>query len=227
MFVLGGIIIPEDVWASIRSDLERSKATFGVSGEIKWRYFAPSRAGSKRTSLTQLTGAERNALREELLGAIVAHTSVQLIAAIVDTVAAYGSGGASTTDDLYHDAFKTLSECFQDFLRDLERSRGQRVNGMIVCDNRNNDQDDRLKDFHQALLDDDRRGRSRQNLIEGLFIAASHQSPGTQLADLVAGAVFRAEARSDRRFVDILEPSFRRSPAGCVDGYGIVRIPGR
>ncbi|QHC59801.1 DUF3800 domain-containing protein [Rathayibacter sp. VKM Ac-2760] len=225
VFVLGGIIIPEDVWPLIRGDLERAKAHHHVSGEIKWRYFAPTRPGSKQTSLSHLEAEQRNALRMDLLEAIVLHETVRVIAVVVDTIAIYRSGIVNDADDLYHAAFKRLSERFQYFLQDLTRETSERVHGMIVCDNRNNDQDDRLKEFHQTLLAGGRDMADYQNLIEGLFIAASHQSPGTQFADLVAGAVFRAEGRSDTRFAAILEPSFRRSPSGSIEGYGLVRIP--
>ncbi|AZZ56943.1 hypothetical protein C5E08_14185 [Rathayibacter iranicus] len=98
---------------------------------------------------------------------------------------------------------------------------------MIVADNRNNDQDDRLKEFHQNLLAGGKNTANYSNLIEGLFIAASHHSPGTQFADLVAGAVFRSEARDDKRFASQLESAFRRSPTGSIDGYGLVRVPHR
>ena len=37
-FVLGGIVIPEDIWAKLAADLARLKAHYGIEGEIKWRY---------------------------------------------------------------------------------------------------------------------------------------------------------------------------------------------
>ncbi|MGO4533826.1 DUF3800 domain-containing protein [Leifsonia sp. 2MCAF36] len=100
------------------------------------------------------------------------------------------------------------------------------MNGMIVCDNRNNDQDNRLKEFHQTLLTGEGRNTSvYENLVEGLFIAASHHSVGTQFADLVAGAVFRAEARNDTRFTSQIMSAFRTSPGGVIPGYGVVYVP--
>lgn len=33
-FVLGGIVIPEDIWAKMAGDLSRIKAQYGIDGEI-------------------------------------------------------------------------------------------------------------------------------------------------------------------------------------------------
>ena len=225
-FVLGGIIIPEDVWPKIRADLDLVKSQFNIAGEIKWKYFAPHREGARTHSMSHLSAEQKNAVRAALLAAVIKYKSIRLIACVIDTAGAYGHSHINNADDLYHEAFKQLSERFQYFLQDLERVAGIRVNGMIVCDNRNNDQDDRLKEFHQSLLTG--RGRftsSYTNLIEGLFIAASHHSPGTQFADLVVGSIFRAEARNDARYFDVIEPALRRSSNGVVRGFGLVYIP--
>lgn len=227
IFVLGGVVIPEKVWPSLRDGLQQAKRRYGVSGEIKWRYFTKTHPNGKPNSLSHLSAEQKDALRNDLLDSIVQHKSVRIIAAVVDTVAAFETTRINSADDLYHEAYKVLSERFQYFLQDVEREAGVRVSGLIVCDNRNSDQDDRLKEFHQSLLQGGTFTASYKNLIEGLFIAASHHSVGTQFADLVAGAVFRTEARGDFRFTQRLEAAFRRSPSGNVEGYGIVRVPKR
>ncbi|MGC4174267.1 DUF3800 domain-containing protein [Demequina sp.] len=224
-FVLGGIIVPEEVWPKLTSDLNRAKARHGVVGEIKWRYFSPARGG-KPHSLSHLTDDEKGLLRTELFEAVAKYRSVRVIAAVVDTAAAYRHWPSlKSDDDLYHLAFKQLSERFQYFLQDLERISGQSTRGLIVSDNRNNDQDSRLKEFHQSLLAGGSFTSGYANLVEGLFIAASHHSPGTQFADLVAGAIFRSEFRGDSRFYDQIAASVRRGPNGQVAGYGLVYIP--
>lgn len=226
IFVMGGLVIPEDVWPKIKDDLEIVKRRFAVTGEIKWRFFTAARPGSKPNPLSHLDATQKEALRTDLLALIVKYKAIKLIVAVVDTVQAYQQYHINTPDDLYHDAFKKLSERFQYFLQDLERASGVRMNGMIVCDNRNNDQDNRLKEFHQTLLTGGGRFTSNYgNLIEGLFIAASHHSIGTQFADIVAGAVFRDEARNDPRFKNQILTAFRASPSGRIPGYGIVYIP--
>ena len=224
IFVLGGIVVPEEVWPKLRADLDAAKRRYGVSGEIKWRYFAPNRGG-KTHPLSHLSREDRDALREELLAAITRYKAIRVIASVVNTVDAYKRPQIDDVDDLYHEAFKQLSERFQYFLQDLERESGSPMKGMIVCDNRNNDQDNRLKEFHQTLLQGGRSTSNYGNLIEGLFIAASHHSPGTQFADLVAGCIFRREARGDSRFFDQISDRVRRSPSGQMAGFGLIYIP--
>lgn len=64
-FVLGGIVVPEDIWAKMAGDLSRLKAQYGIDGEIKWRYFAPDRGG-KPHALSHLAAEQKEALRTQL-----------------------------------------------------------------------------------------------------------------------------------------------------------------
>jgi len=108
----------------------------------------------------------------------------------------------------------------------MERESGQRINGLIICDHRNNHQDERLRALHQRLVNSEGIFTSNYaNLIEGLFLAPSHYSVGIQFADLVAGAVYRKFDAEDERFYALIEPLVRKSPTGNAEGYGLVRLP--
>jgi hypothetical protein len=225
LFVLGGLVVPEDLWSKVAADLRRLKAKYGVAGEIKWRYFAPEKGG-KIHSLSHLDAASKDALRVELYEVVTSYRSIRLICVVADIQRAYGLSYVNTADDLYWQTYKQLLERFQYYLRDLERTVGQRVNGIVVCDHRAARDDERLRELHSRLLAGDRGNVTRYgNLIEGLFIAPSHLSVGIQLADMVAGAVFRRFNADDGRFFSQIEGSFRRAPDGKIDGYGIVRFP--
>lgn len=50
-------------------------------------------------------------------------------------------------------------------------------------------------------------------------------SVGLQLADMVAGSIWRKFERSDDRYYKLIESAVRRGPAGNADGYGIVKVP--
>jgi hypothetical protein len=227
LFVLGGIVVPEDFWAKIAADLRRLKAKYEIAGEIKWRYFAPPKGG-KTHSLSHLDGARKDALRVELYETIKSYRSIRLICVVTHVQSAYGLPYVNTADDLYWYSYKQLTERFQYYLQDLERTVGQRVNGIVICDHRAPQDDERLRELHHRLLVGDRENFARySNLIEGLFIAPSHLSVGIQLADMVAGAVFRKFNAQDERFFSQIEGSFRRSPTGKVEGYGIVQFPSR
>lgn len=226
LFVLGGIVVPEDLWAKLAADLRRLKEHFKIEGEIKWRYFAPEKPGSKNHSLSHLNSTQKEELRTKLYEIIGTYKSIRLICVATNVPLAYGLPYIKNADDLYGYSYKQLTERFQYYLQDLERTVGQHVNGIVVCDHRGPKDDARLRELHQQLLDGSRTNfSSYQNLIEGLFIAPSHLSVGVQFADMVAGAVYRAYRANDPRYFRQIEGSFRRSPTGKLQGYGLVKFP--
>jgi hypothetical protein len=226
LFVLGGLVVPEDFWSKLAADLNRLKASFKIEVEIKWRYFAPAKPGAKPNSLSHLSGAQKEILRTKLYEAIRNYKSLRTICVVTHVPLAYKLPYIKTADDLYWYSYKQLTERFQYYLQDLERTVGQRVHGIVVCDHRAPKDDERLRELHHQLLAGAKTTTSRyENLIEGLFIAPSHLSVGVQFADMVAGAVFRQFKVDDARFYSQIEPSFRRSPSGKVEGYGLVKFP--
>lgn len=226
LFVLGGLVVPEDFWSKLAADLNRLKGAFNIEGEIKWRYFAPAKPGAKPNSLSHLTGAQKEVLRAKLYEAIRSYRSLRIICVVTHVPLAYQLPYINTADDLYWYSYKQLTERFQYYLQDLERTVGQSVHGIVVCDYRAPKDDERLRELHHQLLAGAKAATSRyENLIEGLFIAPSHLSVGVQFADMVAGAVFRQFKAGDARFYSQIEPSFRRSPSGKVDGFGLVKFP--
>lgn len=224
-FVLGGIVIPEDIWAKMATDLARLKAHYGISGEIKWRNFAPDKGG-KAHALSHLSAEQKDQLRVQLYEVIRRYKSVRLICVVANTVKAFELGYVNSANDLYWYSYKMLTERFQYYLQDLERVVGQKLNGMVVCDHRGPKDDERLRELHHKLVN----GKggvisSYGNMVEGLFIAPSHLSVGIQFADMVAGAVFRAFKAQDARFADQIKESFRASPSGVMEGFGLVKFP--
>ncbi len=224
-FVLGGVIIPEEVWPKLSAELTRLKRYYDVTGEIKWRYFVPGNSKSEN-SLLHLEPQKRDEFRLQLFTALTRYKSVKIISIIADVPSAYADSTIVDDDGLYQRAYKVLTERFQYFLQDIERESGQRINGIIICDHRNSHQDDRLRALHQRLVNSEGEFTSKyDNLIEGLFLAPSHYSVGIQFADLVAGAIFRKYASSDSRFFDLIRPLIRTSPSGKPEGFGLVAIP--
>lgn len=224
-FVLGGVVVPEDIWSKLDSDLKRLKARFRITGEIKWRYFAPEKEGHKH-ALSHLVYSEKEALRTELYKILCSYKSIRLICVATNVPLAYKLPYIQTADDLYWYSYKQLTERFQYYLQDLARTVGQRVNGIIVCDHRRPKDDERLRELHHKLLTGDKEVFSKyHNLIEGLFIAPSHFSVGIQFADMVAGAMFRHLKAKDDRFSKQISDSFRKSPVGKIEGYGLVKFP--
>ena len=165
-------------------------------------------------------------MRTQLYEVIKHYKLIHLICVVTNTVKAYELGYIKTGDDLYWYSYKQLTERFQYYMQDLERVVGQKLNGMVVCDHRGPKDDARLRELHHKLMN----GKSGVisaygNMVEGLFIAPSHLSVGIQFADMVAGAVYRAFSTTDQRFADQITSAFSSSPAGKIEGYGVVKFP--
>ncbi len=225
-FVLGAIAIPEDIWAKVAADFARIKDNFDVVGEIKWRNFSRDKENNKPHALSHLDGDLKNELRSQLFQLINNYKSIKLISVVVDTVKAYELSYINDGNDIYFYAYKVMTERFQYYLQDLERTVGQKINGIVVCDHRAPNDDTKLRELHYNLMNSTKGVVSKyDNIVEGLFIAPSHLSIGIQFADLVAGAIYRKFSANDDRFYDQISSSLRTSPTGQILGYGLAKIP--
>ena len=223
-FVVGGIIIPMAIWQSLRDGIQGLKIRLQIRGEIKWRYFSPTNDDA-RNPMRNFPHEQRNAIRDELYRIICTHRSVKTLACVVSCAAAYRMASVNGPQDIYHLAYKGVTERFQYHLQDMSRETGSKQLGIVVSDHRGRDDDKVLRGVHQKLLHSNGEFiSSYDNFIEGLFLTPSHQSVGIQLADLV-GAVWRAFERDDARFLEALSPSLRTGRNGSTAGYGIIKNP--
>jgi hypothetical protein len=195
-------------------------------GELKWRYFAQSNT-DELNPMRDMSQQERNEIRTELYEIICGIKSIRSIACVACIEAAYEMTGCTSSVDLYHYAYKPVSERFQYHLQDLSRTVGRTETGIIVADHRGPAQDARFRVAHERLLTNTQNDFTSdyQNLVESLFFLPSAISIGIQLADMVAGAVWRKFEKGDDHCYRQLEPSLRKSPAGKVEGYGIIKFP--
>ena len=224
-FVIGGVIISEDDWHSVRDALMGMEVRLKLRGELKWRYFAPGN-NDEANPMRKLNQTERDSVREEIYRIITNHKGVRSIACIASVEAAFALPSIQTREDLYLGRYKPVSERFQYHLQDISKANRKAEHGIVVTDHRGAQDDQRFRLHHQKLLYSSGKSISTyRNLIEGLFVQPSNMSIGIQLADLVAGAVWRKFERNDDRWYQMAEPSFRRSSKGVVDGYGLVRFP--
>lgn len=225
-FVIGGLAIPEGKWSRMRDALLGMKRRRGLRGEIKWRYFAPDNT-EQANPMKAMSSAERCDIRTEIYeGIICAEKSVKSLACVTCVEAAYKMPTATGREMLYHYTYKPLSERFQYHLQDLSRSVGRPEYGIIVSDHRGANDDKSFRLQHEKLLYEGGDFVSKYpNLIESLFFIPSHLSIGIQLADMVAGAVWRKYETGDDRWFNMLRPSIRCSRGGAIDGYGIVKFP--
>lgn len=224
-FVIGGLVIPEQVWHKVRDAVHGMKVRRKLIGEIKWRYFSPTNADTANP-MRSMSRDEKDEIRAELYQIICSVKSIKSMACVACIEAAYAMPSIMDRDDLYHYTYKPLSERFQYYLQDLSRTVGRTECGIVVADHRGPKDDARFRRAHEALLYSPGDFTSKyENLIESLFFQPSDLSVGVQLADMVAGAVWRKFEKGDDRWYTALEPSIRKSPSGSVDGYGIIKFP--
>lgn len=222
-FVLGGIIISEDTWFKIDADLKALKKRYTIEKEIKWRYFYQNQ--NKQTSISHLNKKQKEQLRTDIFSIIAKYKSIKIISAIADIGLCYQRSHINSDDDLYWFAYKRLIERFQYYLQDLSREAGSKMNGIAICDHRERRQDKRLQNMHFRMMHGKEAHTSHfANILEGVFIVPSHFSTGIQLADMVAGSIYRWFARNDDRFYSQIAGRIRTGPNGKVDGYGIVKL---
>lgn len=224
-FVLAGIIIPEVFWHRVRDRVLGLKLRLQIRGEIKWRYFSPTNEDI-RNPLRHLPQEERNSVRKNLYKIICGEPSIKTLACVCSVASAYEQKNIESSDDIYHLAYKVITERFQYYLQDLSRIAGRKEFGIVVGDHRARKEDKLLRLHHNRLLYSQANHTSNyENLIESLFLQPSHLSIGIQLADLVAGAVWRKFEREDDQWYVLMESSLRRSSLGEVDGFGLIKSP--
>lgn len=222
-FVLGGIIISEDTWFKIDADLKALKRRYTIEKEIKWRYFYQNK--DKQTSVSHLNEGQKEQLRTGIFSIIAKYKSIKIISVIADVGLCYQRSHINSDNDLYWFAYKRLIERLQYYLQDLSREAGSKMNGIAICDHRERRQDKRLQDMHYKMMHgQEEHTSSFANILEGLFIVPSHFSTGIQLADMVAGSIYRWFAKNDDRFYSQIAGRIRTGPNGKVDGYGIVKL---
>lgn len=226
-FVIGGVIIHEAQWHDISDELKALKAReeFKIRGEIKWRYFGPANNDPENT-VAHLDQEHKDAFRKAFYGIITKRKAVKIIACVASVAVAYQQDYVNTQEDLYQYTYKPISERFQYFLQDMERTVGSKQLGIMVADHRGKTQDDALRYKHQRFVEAEAPVFSNyNNYVETLFLTPSHSSVGIQLADMVAGAIGRKFNSNDALYYDQIEPSFRRSAAGNIQGFGSVKFP--
>jgi hypothetical protein len=224
-FVIGGLIIPDSVWHKIRDALMGMKIRRKIAGELKWRYFAPNNHESANP-MRAMPFELRNEVRSEMYQIICSVKSVKALACVACIEAAYAMPSIVDRNDLYCSTYKPLTERFQYYLQDLSRTVGRPETGIIVSDHRGARDDQLLRGAHERLLKPGVDFTSNyENLVESLFFQPSHLSVGVQLADMVAGAIWRKYEKGDEQWYRSLEPAIRKSPSGSADGFGIVKFP--
>jgi hypothetical protein len=224
-FVIGGVVISDTAWHTVREKLLGLKIEKQYRGEVKWRFFAPNNKDDDNP-MRDWSFDERNEFRDRVFRIINENKSIKVLCCVTDCKEAYKIASINTQADLYFRTYKPLTERFQYMLQDVSREVGVKISGLIVADHRGSKDDNKMRQQHERLVHETGQNTSSYtNLVEGLFFAPSHMSVGIQLADMVAGAVWRKFERDDSTYFDVIQQSFRSSKDGTINGYGLVKFP--
>lgn len=225
-FVIGGAVIPEETWHSVREKFIGLKREKHYRGEVKWRYFAPNNSDDDNP-MRGWDQARRNDFRSRVFRIIAEQRSIKLLACVCKCESAYALSNVNTQDDIYFRTYKPVTERFQYFLQDLSRETGSKTSGIIVADHRGSRDDTKMRIQHERLVRETGQYTSTYtHFVEGLFFSPSHMSVGIQLADMVAGATWRKFERNDPTYFNQIKSSFRKKPSGEINGFGLVKFPG-
>lgn len=217
-FTLGAVIINETDWRGIANDVQGFCTANGLRGELKWRYFSPHNSSAENPMLGK-SSEQRKKLSLDF-ARLIAKSPLTIIACVTDIGAAFEYASVKDQQELYHFAYKPLSERFQYFLQDHKSL------GVIIADHRGRDSDRLFRAHHSALT----AGRGKtisgyDRFIEGLFLQDSCHSIGIQLADFAAGAIHRAYSAGDGVLAGILKARIRSKSDGTIQGHGIIHHP--
>lgn len=224
-FVIAGLIIPEETWHVVHEKFTGLKSEKKYHGEVKWRFFAPNNTDADNP-MREWESKDRDNFRERVYRIIREQRSIKLLACVCNCSSAYILPSINNQDDIYFRTYKPITERFQYFLQDLGKETGAKHSGIIVADHRGSKDDAKMRSQHERLVRESGKFTSTYtHFVEGLFFAPSHLSVGIQLADMVAGAVWRKFERDDSHFFDQIKTSFRSNRAGEIKGFGLVKFP--
>lgn len=224
-FVIAALVVPEDMWHTVREKLVGLKREKAYHGEVKWRFFAPNNTDNDNP-MRDWDQARRNEFRDRVFRIVTLHRSIKLLACVCRCATAYNLPSVNGQEDIYFSTYKPITERFQYHLQDLSREVGSKISGLIVADHRGRADDNRLRLQHERLVRKDGVYTSTYtHFVEGLFFTPSHMSVGVQLADMVAGATWRKFERGDESYFNKIAGSFRKSADGNINGYGLVKFP--
>jgi hypothetical protein len=174
-----------------------------------------------KSDFAQLLVPETRAAFQERITAVMREAEFTLIAAVINKeqlVRRYAQ-----PNDPYEIALAFCIERLQMFLQ--ERSQTDRQTHLLVeC--RRKAENDKLELEFRQICD----GANRVGALPNLgipFVDKKHNSPGLQLADLVAYPVGRHVLKPDQpnRAYEVVERKFQQSSAGRIPSYGLKLFP--
>lgn len=217
-FTLGAVIIDAEKWKQCNAAVHGYKVRHKIFGELKWRYFAPHNT-DKSNPLRDVDAGKRKKLSLEF-ASVIGKLPLEIIACVTDIESAFAYETVSCAHDLYHFAYKPISERFQYCLQDAKDI------GIVVADHRGRSDDKMFRTHHSTLTQGQSSNSSGYDrFIEGLFLQDSEHSTGIQIADYITGAIHRAYSAGDGEHAACFKAKMRGAAENRVMGRGLVQHP--
>lgn len=210
--ILTGTALFEGKWTAVRQQLEQLLSVYWPSGPRPTEiHLAELRTG--KGFFRGLTPLLRSRLEGDLcsIASNLLSTELRVFTVIADKARWFARHPGKTGDDLYVELFEHLSSRFDLFLR-RRNAEGAPSKGIVIADPHKAQLSKALQSHHAAAQAHGNRWSTIYNLIETIFFLGSHESPGLQLADLFAHAVWRLVTADDQRLAKALADCFDREP---------------
>jgi len=210
--ILTGAALFEGKWTAVRQQFEQLLSTYWPVGPRPTEiHLAELRTG--KGAFRGLTPPLRARLEGDLCTSAsnLLSTELRVFTVIVDKARWFARKQVKTGDDLYVELFEFLSSLFDLFLR-RRNAEGAPSKGIMIADPHKAQLSKALQRHHAAAQAHGNRWSTIYNLIETIFFLASHESPGLQLADLFAYAVWRLVTANDLQLAQALADCFDREP---------------
>jgi hypothetical protein len=224
--VIGGLIVPDLLWRDLSHGYDAIKERLSIQGTLEFDHFLPENR-SLKNPMRSMPVAHRHDILSEICGLISSSASVKAVACVTRVSSAYqmpairiGKTWCTIPTNPSRSAFSISFRTSRD-----PQDDGRLASSLLA---RKGARDvEHLVHAHQRLLSKKAFTVEYENLVETILFQPSLASAGVQLAGLISGAVWCKYEQRDDRWYRLIEPIFRRSRAGMIEGFGIVEFPGR
>lgn len=218
--LLGAALLFEGRWTHAKNDIHALIAKYFPSTPCPRELHCTDIRGG-RNEYCRLTRQQRKELLNDFcqLAAAMLDVELRMFTVVYDKAWWAARNPGRTGSDLYVEAFENLVSRVDLFLR-RRYAEGRPSKGLFVVDPHATDLSAALKGALAGFQDGGTRWANIYNVIETVMFLHSHESPGLQLADLCAYAVWRLVEYSDPELAQSLASCFDREPTTSAKNAG-------
>lgn len=219
--IVGGLVINEKEYASILHGFNDIKRRHHIlpSFEIGW-------SSMKRSESEKMDYGEREDLRKEIFKLVLRSEAI-LIASAVHLPEARKKGITEEFQS-YCTGLMLSLERLQFYMQDQKKTINTICNSVVVAHRYNSPKDQkRVIDYCKSIAE---QGTPRyevrlDNILIKLLFGRADAVPALQISDYCMGGLRTFLEGGERKYYDMFDERFRRSPRNKITGYGIAFFP--